>query len=51
MKTKNLAEEITTLKKLEKFLDDVQNFKNANQNLSQIIRDMEIKREIINKTR
>ena len=38
-------------KKLEISLGDVQNFKDTNKNLLQIIRDMEIKRKAINKAR
>jgi hypothetical protein len=51
MNTKILTKETATIKKPKKSLSDIQNFKNANKNLSQTIRDIEIVREIIDKTR
>jgi hypothetical protein len=51
MKMKSLTEEDITLKKFKKCFDDIQNFKNANKNLSQILRDTKFERDTINKTR
>jgi hypothetical protein len=51
MKIKSLTKENTTFEKFKKYFDDIQNFKNINKNLSQILRDTEFKRNIINKIR
>jgi hypothetical protein len=51
MKIKLFIKENITFKKFKKCFGDIQNFKNVNKNLSQIFRDTEFERDIINKIR
>lgn len=51
VKTKFLAEENITLEKLEKSISEVRNLKDANNDLSQMIRGMEIEREAMDQAR
>jgi cell division septation protein DedD len=51
VRTKSMDEEATALDKLQKALGDIRHLQDANKTLSQIIRDMEIGREAMDKER
>jgi hypothetical protein len=51
VRTKSMDEEATVLDKLQKALGNIRHLQDANKNLSQIIRDMEIGREAMDKER
>ena len=51
VRTKSMDEEATALDKLQKALGDIRHLQDANKNLSQIIRDMEIGREAMDNER